>query len=63
MQQGRGDFQSIRLRHTSVVSRMLVALHWLGENDIRGALVVFPDMLQPDQFRRLLVCLKITEIG
>lgn len=63
VQQGRGDFQSIRLRHTSVVSRMLVVLHWLGENDIRGALVVFPDMLQPDQFRRLLVCLKITEIG
>ncbi|WP_054761565.1 protein YgfX [Methylomonas koyamae] len=63
VQQGRGDFQSIRLRHTSVVSRLLVALHWLGENDIRGALVVFPDMLQPDQFRRLLVCLKITEIG
>jgi len=62
LKQGRGDFHPIRLRQTSVVSRVLVAVHWRGDNDSRDTLLVFPDMLQPDQFRRLLVCLKITEI-
>jgi len=62
LKQGRGDFRPIRLLRTSVASRMLVAVHWRGDNDSRDTLVVFPDMLQPDQFRRLLVCLKITEI-
>lgn len=63
VQEGRHDSQPIRLRTTCVVTRMLVALHWIGESDIRGARVVFPDMLKPDEFRRLLVCLKITDIG
>ncbi|WP_445372998.1 protein YgfX [Methylomonas sp. HW2-6] len=60
--EGLGEFLPIRLLPSSVVSRVVVAVHWRDGSGVRNSLAVFPDMLRRDQFRRLLVCLKISQI-
>ncbi len=60
---GGGDFRPIRLLSSSVVSRVVAVVHWCeSSGGCCDSLVVFPDMLRREQFRRLLVCLKISQI-
>ena len=58
-----GEYLPIRIRPSTVISRTLIVLHWTRAEKCIGNLVIFKDAMSPNDYRRLLVCLKISGCG
>lgn len=58
-----GDYLPISIRSSTVITGMLIILHWDSDDTIAGSLVIVKDAMAPNDYRRLLVCLKISGCG
>ncbi len=57
------EYLPIRIESTTVLSRFLIILHWVQDDNRRGRFAIFRDALPASEFRSLLVCLKVSAYG
>lgn len=55
------DFQLIRIQSSTVISSGLIFLHWVCDENIRGVVVIANDAMTANDYRKLMVYLKITQ--
>jgi hypothetical protein len=57
------NYQPIQIKPSSVISRMLTILHYTDMGDGGGTVLIFKDAMDTNDYRRLIVSLKISGCG
>lgn len=61
---GNGDhYQSIEIQASTVVTGLLIALHWVHDKGRRQSMIIPKDAMSNNDYRKLSVCLIISGHG